>query len=123
MDFSNDANMQNIEMGNNVENEDDLQVLANNIVQEESEELIFEETESDIELDDVKDVNDELEEPKKSFTIMGFTLEQNHIYMLVGLLLIIVFFLYKEQILDFVNGLVNNKTEPSNPLMESFKNK
>ena len=49
MDFSNSVNM---EMGGKVENEDDLQVLADNVVQEESEELVFEETESDVEVDD-----------------------------------------------------------------------
>ena len=54
MDFSNSVNM---EMGGKVENEDDLQVLADNVVQEESEELVFEETESDVEVDD--DMQDE----------------------------------------------------------------
>ena len=54
-------------MGGKVENEDDLQVLADNVVQEESEELVFEETESDVEVDD--DMHDE--KPKKRFYYYG----------------------------------------------------
>ena len=114
MDFSNSVNM---EMGGKVENEDDLQVLADNVVQEESEELVFEETESDVEVDD--DMQDE--KPKKGFTIMGFTLEQNHIYMLVGLLLVVVFLLYKDQILEFINELFNKDGVSAEPVPEPLK--
>ena len=52
---------------------------------------------------------------------MGFTLEQNHIYMLVGLLLVVVFLLYKDQILDFVNGLFNKDGVSAEPVPEPLK--
>lgn len=48
MDFS----MQNTGVGSNVENEDDLQFMADKVVQEDSEELVFEETETDLEIND-----------------------------------------------------------------------
>jgi len=92
--------MQNTGIGGNVENEDDLQVMADKVVQEDSEELVFEETETDLEMKD-----EDTEKKDNTITIMGFTLEQNHLYMLIGLLLVVVFFLYKEQIMEFVNGL------------------
>ena len=104
--------MQNIGIGGNVEDEDDLQVMADKVVQEDSEELVFEETETDL---DMKD--EDTEKNDNTITIMGFTLEQNHLYMLVGLLLVIVLFFYKEQIMEFVNelGLFNTPVSTSNP--------
>tara|TARA_B100001173_G_scaffold244646_1_gene214707 strand:- start:436 stop:765 length:330 start_codon:yes stop_codon:yes gene_type:complete len=103
MNFSNDI-MQNTENERVVENEDDLQYMADKVVQEESEELVFEETEND--LDMVED-----DEPKKTFTIMGFTLEQNQLYMLGALLIVVVFVLFKKEIMDFINGLGLFNTE------------
>jgi hypothetical protein len=111
MDFS----MQNTGVGSNVENEDDLQFMADKVVQEDSEELVFEETETDLEIND--------EDSKKndnSITIMGFTLEQNHLYMLVGLLFVVVFFFYKEQIMEFVNDLGLFNTTATQPTPEPF---
>ena len=104
--------MQNIGIGGNVEDEDDLQVMADKVVQEDSEELVFEETETDL---DMKD--EDTEKNDNTITIMGFTLEQNHLYMLVGLLLVIVLFFYKEQVMEFVNelGLFNTTVSASNP--------
>lgn len=108
--------MQNTGIGGNVENEDDLQVMADKVVQEDSEELVFEETETDLEMKD-----EDMEKKDNTITIMGFTLEQNHLYMLIGLLLVVVFFLYKEQIMEFVNGLGLFDSSPSSdPASEPF---
>tara|TARA_B100001094_G_scaffold307494_1_gene339238 strand:- start:1032 stop:1382 length:351 start_codon:yes stop_codon:yes gene_type:complete len=112
MDFS----MQNTGIGGNVENEDDLQVMADKVVQEDSEELVFEETETDLEMKD-----EDIEKKDNTITIMGFTLEQNHLYMLVGLLLVVVFFFYKDQIMEFVNGLgLFDSSASSAPTPEPF---
>lgn len=111
MDFS----MQNTGVGSNVENEDDLQFMADKVVQEDSEELVFEETETDLEIND-----EDSEKNDNSITIMGFTLEQNHLYMLVGLLFVVVFFFYKEQIMEFVNDLGLFNTTATQPIPEPF---
>ena len=41
--------------------------------------------------------------------------------MLVGLLLVVVFLLYKDQILDFVNGLFNKNSASAEPVAEPLK--
>jgi hypothetical protein len=109
MDLSNNGNMQNGEMGQ-MTHEDDLQAMADKVVQEESEELVFEETESELEVE--KDNN---EEDSKGINILGFTLEMNHLYMLGALVAVLLFF-FKDHIMEAVNssGLFNST--PSDPL-------
>ena len=110
MDFS----MQNT-LGGDVENEDDLQVMADKVVQEDSEELIFEETEADSEVKDEEVTHDD-----NSFTILGFTLERTHFLILMGLLVLVVAFFFKDTLADLVDGssLSNLFSSSSEPVAE-----
>jgi len=108
MDFTNDNN-----------NQDDMNMLGDKVLQEESEELIFEETESDLDISENEGEGDDLgkktENMFKTINIFGFELEQNHMLMIVAFLCILVFVFYKEQIMEYINKseLFNTKP-PSN---------
>jgi hypothetical protein len=105
MDFSNDVNMQNTEMG---ANDDNLQVVEDQVVQEESEELVFEETETDAEMQE--DGADDVKTDSTSITILGYTLDQNQFLMIGGLLVLLVAFFYKDLLMEFVNELMEKFT-------------
>lgn len=111
MDFS----MQNT-LGGDVENEDDLKVMADEVVdQEDSEEPIFDETEPDSEVKDEEVTHDD-----NTYTILGFTLERTHFLILIGLLVFVVAFFFKDTLADLLNqsGLPNLFSTASEPVAE-----
>lgn len=107
MDFSNNNN------------QGDMNIIGEKVFQEESEELIFEETESDLDISenayDAGDSEKKAGSMFKTTNILGFELEQNHILMIMAFLCILVFIFYKEQIMEYINELgLFNTTSPSN---------
>ena len=116
MDFSNDVNMQNTEMGTD---EDNLQVVEDQVFQEESEELVFEETETDDEMQE--DSVDVAKTDSATITILGYTLDLNHFLMISGFLVLLVCFLCKDKLMEIANEIkeiimgktteLNNKIE------------
>tara|TARA_B110000971_G_scaffold113805_1_gene116749 strand:- start:100 stop:435 length:336 start_codon:yes stop_codon:yes gene_type:complete len=107
MDFSNNNN------------QGDMNIIGEKVFQEESEELIFEETESDLDIsENAYDAGDSEKKAGgmfKTTNILGFELEQNHILMIMAFLCILVFIFYKEQIMEYINELgLFNTTSPSN---------
>jgi len=107
MDFSNNNN------------QGDMNIIGDKVFQEESEELIFEETESDLDIsENAYDAGDSEKKAGgmfKTTNILGFELEQNHILMIMAFLCILVFIFYKEQIMEYINelGLFNTTTPPN----------
>ena len=107
MDFSNNNN------------QGDMNIIGDKVFQEESEELIFEETESDLDIsENAYDAGDSEKKAGgmfKTTNILGFELEQNHILMIMAFLCILVFIFYKEQIMEYINelGLFNTTPTPT----------
>ena len=112
MDFTNENN-----------NQDDMNMLGDKVLQEESEELIFEETESDLDISeneyDGEDLGKKTENMFKTINIFGFKLEQNHMLMIVAVLCILVFVFYKEQIMEYINKSELFNTKPA-PILQSL---
>ena len=109
MDFP----MQNTGIGGNVENEDDLQVMADKVVEEDSEELVFEETETDL------DMKEEDMDKDDIITIMGFTLKKSYLYIMVGIV-IFVAFLFRDKLGEYL-PLPSFSSSPSpDPTPEPF---
>tara|TARA_B100001559_G_C16235768_1_gene499947 strand:+ start:56 stop:403 length:348 start_codon:yes stop_codon:yes gene_type:complete len=74
---------------------------------EEEESLVYEET------DETEQQSAPVEGGENTISILGFELQKDHLYMLAGLLVILVAFFYKDQLMEIFNDFVGNKSTPA----------
>ena len=96
-----DAGMNDLQV---VEDQDQDQVPPET---EEEESLVYEET------DEIEQQSAPVEGGEGAISILGFELQKDHLYMLAGLLVILVAFFYKDQLMEIFNDFVGNKSTPT----------
>jgi len=75
---------------------------------EEEESLVYEETDTEMDQPPAS-----VEGGEATISLLGFELQKEHFYMLVGLLVCLVAFFFKDQLMEIVNNLLGNTTTPA----------
>ena len=85
----------------------DLQVVEDEISPEEEESLVYEETDTEMDQPPAP-----VEGGEATISILGFELQKEHLYMLAALLVCLVAYFFKDQLMEKFNCLLGNTTTP-----------